>query len=181
MQNKKEILRLKAKETRKNLNIKECSKKLVKQIRTFEIYQNSQNVMIYYPIQTEYNLLELLEDNKNFLFPKTNENEIIPVLYDMSKGFKKGKFDINEPIGNEIKDYKNIDLIILPALACDKRGNRLGYGKGYYDKFLKTIDKSTITAIAISNKLLYKDIYTESHDIKVNYLITEDKILNLND
>lgn len=181
MNNNKETLRLHAKKIRNTLNIDECSQALITQIRKFETYQKSKNIMIYYPIGTEYNLLELLNDNKNFIFPQTTEKEIIPIVYNPNNGFKKGKFNIYEPIGMKIKDPKNIELIILPALACDFTGNRIGYGKGYYDKFLKKFDNNTKKAIVISEKLIFENIYHEEHDIKADYIITENKIINLSD
>ena len=165
-----------AKEIRNSLAIADVSKKLVTQIRNLELYKSAKMVMIYYPVGSEYNLLPLLEDNKKFLFPVIKGDEIYPVQYDKVKGFKLGKFNINEPIGDIIVDFESLDLLILPALCCSKKGCRLGYGKGFYDRFLAKISSNVATIIAIHSSLLLENIPSECHDEKVDVVVSEEKV-----
>ncbi len=110
-------------------------------------YLNGKKIVgIYYPLQDEINLLPLIDLYKEitFVFPKTNHE--IEFRYVDAKGFKKGKFNLSEPQGKVI-DKNDIDLIIVPALAINKKNHRIGYGKGYYDSYLKDYLNETLVLI----------------------------------
>ena len=90
-------------------------------------------------------------------------------------GFKKSSFGILEPEGeaSDIDDF----VAIMPCLAVDKYGNRIGYGGGYYDKFLK--NKSAFK-IALCYDFQFVDkIVSDKHDIKVDCIVTDKQILNI--
>ena len=91
---------------------------------------------------------------------------------------KQGKYGIYEPYGQKIKP-DIIDLIIIPALMADKRGFRLGYGGGYYDKFFNTNNTSVTKVIFIPQELVIKELPIEPHDIKVDFLITQTQIYKI--
>ena len=89
---------------------------------------------------------------------------------------KCGMYEIREPDADrcEKADYDSNSLCFVPAICFDKKGYRLGYGKGYYDRFLEHFD-------GISVGVCFEGCVTEAlprgeHDKKVNYLITDDKI-----
>ena len=169
------IFRQKAKEIRNRLNIEVISNVIVNNIKKWDIYQNSDTIMLFYPIGSEINLLKLMDDTtKKFAFPVVDGNNMYFVYYKKENGFKNGAFNIKEPVGDKV-DINNITLILIPALAVDKTGYRLGYGKGYYDRFLSNITNA-ITAIPISENLVFDNIPKENHDIKANYIITENSI-----
>jgi 5-formyltetrahydrofolate cyclo-ligase len=88
-----------------------------------------------------------------------------------------GPFDILEPPDGKTIAPKHIDLILVPGLAFDNRGNRLGYGHGYYDRYLKLIDpKCFILGVAYSFQIIDKTPKT-NHDIPVHAVLTEKYIL----
>ena len=68
-------------------------------------------------------------------------------------------------------DKSLIDFAVIPALACDETGCRLGYGGGFYDRFLK--DFEGVTAVCIPKNLIVKTIFPEKYDIKADIIITE--------
>lgn len=179
MNQTKNLLRHDIKDIRKHLNIPFCSQKICEQISSWAIFNKSRNVMIYSPIGTEFSLLSLLADtnNKSFFFPSVRGNEIHPVFYDKTKGFKTGDFNIKEPIGEILTDYSFVDLIFVPALAVDINGFRLGYGKGFYDRFLPHLSDRCIKVVPISSKLVLDSIPVESHDKSVDYIVTENEII----
>lgn len=180
MKHNKQLLRIEAKKIRKSLNTETISTTIVDNIKQWDKYQNSHTIMLFYPINSEINLLSLTEDKtKQFIFPIVDGNDIQPVLYTKEKGFQTGAFNIKEPIGN-IANISDIELIFMPALAADLKGNRLGYGKGYYDRFLEKITKSTTTIIPTSEKLIFSHVPTEYHDKKSDYIITENRIIQIN-
>ena len=113
---------------------------------------------------TEYSLLPLLQDRtKTFLFPHIEGETMYPVIYEETSGFVKGAFEINEPQGKKILDYNLIDMVFVPALAADLRGYRLGYGKGFYDRFLQHMSSKCLKVIPVSSKLVFESLKIEVH------------------
>jgi 5-formyltetrahydrofolate cyclo-ligase len=72
---------------------------------------------------------------------------------------------------------EKIDCILIPTIGISRSGDRLGYGKGYYDKFLSSIDAVKISLTY--SKQIVKSVPTESHDIKIDLIITEDEIIKV--
>lgn len=168
---KKTVLRTNAKELRKTLELDKISAGIVQKIRLQPIYQNAQNVMLFYPANYEINLLALLEDTKNFYLPKVNNKDLQVCPYKPCDKLNKSKFNILEPCSAPIKP-NNLDLVIVPALMADKKGYRLGYGGGFYDRFLrKNPDIASICVVA--RQLLTNELPFEKFDIAVDYVITD--------
>ena len=69
-------------------------------------------------------------------------------------------------------------MIVVPAVAFDKNGYRIGYGGGFYDKFLSKIGNSIKVGIAYNFQIV-NNIIPESHDIKMDYIVTEEKIITV--
>ena len=163
----KSDLRLKAKNIRKNLDLNFKSAEICAQIRNLKIYQNAENVMIYYPMRYEINLLDLLNDGKKFFLPKVFENDIIVCPY--SSKFKKSSLNIYEPCSSAVNP-EILDLIFVPALMIDNHNYRLGYGGGYYDRFLnKYPEIYTITPIA--KELCVTNLPHEIFDITIDSVV----------
>lgn len=165
----KSDLRKKAKCIRKSLSIAEKSTIAIEKIRGNTLYIPAKNVLIYYPLRYELNLLALLDDEKNFYLPRVcGENlQICP--------FKKGdklvasSFNICEPCSNSINP-RNLDLVVVPALMADKSGFRLGYGGGFYDRFL--VKNNTVkTILPIAKELIIEELPHEEFDIKIDEII----------
>jgi 5-formyltetrahydrofolate cyclo-ligase len=134
---KKEI-RIEMMNQRKSLNDldkKKLDTKIIESIRNDRDYQTSKIVAIYYPMQDEINLLELTNDDKIFVIPKVKTNEIHFYLYQKNEKLIQSKFGVMEPLESKIMD-DSIDYMIVPALAVSKDLYRIGYGKGFYDRFL---------------------------------------------
>ena len=179
MATKKE-LRIIAKDIRKRLDIKDVSEKILNNFLASSYYKTSGNIALYYPTGTELDLTQLFDDkNKNFYLPKISDksNEIFFVKYEKNKTvLTENKYKISEPEGNKINP-QIIDLMILPALMADNNGYRLGYGGGYYDKFLNTNNVKAQKIILIPDELLVTDLPKETYDIPANIIITPSKII----
>lgn len=174
---KKISLRLKAKEIRNSLDIDNISNILIEKIRHLDIYKYSKNVMIFYPLKNEINLLKLLDDNKNFFLPRMNGKTLECCPYKKNDRLKTVKFNIKEP-ETECVECPNLDLVITPALAVDKKGNRLGYGGGFYDRFLSKINSKTLTPLP--KELVFDNVPSEKFDIKIDYIITDVEFISVN-
>lgn len=163
-------LRAKAKDIRKTLDIPNISSLAVERIRQTKEYKAALNVLIFYPLKYEINLLELLEDNKNFYLPKVAGKDMFACPFKKGDALVKSNFNINEPCSNPV-DSSLIDLAVLPALMADKDGVRLGYGGGFYDRFLSQ-NPNIKTILPIPKELYIDKLPHEEFDIKSDIIIT---------
>jgi len=169
MQNKTD-LRIWAESVRKQLDISAVSIIICKKIRQNAVYKSAQNVMLFYPLKNEVNLLPLLDDDKNFYLPKVCGEELLVCPFEKGDELKISELKIFEPCTNPIQP-DCLDLVIVPALAADKNGFRLGYGGGFYDRFLGKI--SVKKFVALPYQLLLKKLPVEKFDIPVDLVITD--------
>ena len=164
-------LRKKAKDIRKNLDIDKISAKIVDNIRQTLLYKNSKNIMIFYPLENEINLLSLLEDDKNFYLPKINGEELQVCPFDKNSNLELSRFKTKEPCVNPV-DISSLDLVVTPSLMCDKTGYRLGYGGGFYDRFFKRIKNVKKIAVVTKN-LMVEKLPIGVYDVKMDLIITD--------
>lgn len=145
-------------------------------------YKRAKVVMFYSTIKSEVMTNEMIESailsgKKKIGVPKTftKEKKIKCIEINEDSIFEKGEFGIPEPVEGEVILKKDIDLIIIPAIAFDFYGNRLGYGGGYYDKFLNGT-KALKVGVGFDSQLTDK-LPVEKHDVKVDVIITEKRIV----
>lgn len=159
--------RIYAKNLRTRLNVEEQSLILVEKIRMLKKYIEAKNVMLFYPLKYEINLLELLNDDKNFYLPKVFNKDLLVCPY--TDELIKSKFNIMEPCSNSV-DPKILDLIIVPALMADKNGYRLGYGGGFYDRFLSSCCVTTVSVVP--KELLINNLPHDNFDVKIDFILS---------
>ena len=166
MKNKTDY-RLYAKELRKTLDIKLLSKEFCRKIRNEEHYINAKNVMLFYPAEFEIDLRELFNDDKNFYLPKVFEDKLL--VCPLSEKLEKSKFNIMEPCSEPIEP-ELLDIIIVPALMADKNGYRLGYGGGFYDRFLP-LCKNAFKIVVVPKELFIAKLPHDEFDVKVDKVL----------
>ncbi len=136
-------------------------------------------ILLYYPHRKEVDTLpiikKLLKEGKKVLLPKVKGKEIIPILIKNLSHLKEGYAGIKEPEGEEVP-LEKIDVIIVPGVAFDKKGHRLGYGKGFYDRFLKKV-KGLKIGLAYDFQIL-EELPAEEHDVPLDLIITPTKIIH---
>ena len=122
---------------------------------------------------------ELWEQDKKIVVPITDiESSTLSLSYINSMDdMKKGAYGILEPKTVRKADENNIDVILVPGLAFDSNGGRMGFGKGYYDRLLES-SKAVKIGLCYDFQILEK-IPTESHDVPMNFVITEKEILEI--
>lgn len=152
-----------------------ASLNIVDKIKNWDVYKHAKNIMIFYPLKEEINILPLIEDgDKNFYLPKCTEDGSLTVhLFKSENELIENKFKIKEPTNKAIEP-KILDIIFLPCLGADKFGNRVGYGKGYYDRFLAENKLSAKKVLIIQSALISNiEIKADEFDIKYDYLISD--------
>ena len=152
------------------------SKEIHQNLKRITSFTNSQNIACYFPIGSEVNtrdiMLDILQQDKNLLLPKiVNDNLEFYIVPNLEK-LEKGSFEIMEP-KDSCKKAEKINCILIPTVGISKTGIRLGYGKGYYDKFLSSTDAVKISLTYA--KQIVKSIPNDSHDVKIDWIITEDE------
>lgn len=171
------------------------SQKALIELYNFDLFKEASCVLSFVSYGTEIKTNQLLDiilnENKMLCLPRT-ENEKMEFYYinsdeDFSEQTEIGEYGITVPKSNQDKlDLNSIPdktLIIIPGLAFDERGNRLGKGKGYYDKFLaellSTSEKEKILGIVgyCYDFQIIDKVITEPNDIPVDYIISDKRIV----
>ena len=163
---------------RKRINNKEeLSNIIINKIISLDIYKEANVIAIYNSLDNEVNTKDLINKsiiNKKVLLPKIVNNKIVFIKINKDTNYTKSKIGVIEPIGNVYSD--KIDLIIVPGVSFDRKLNRLGFGKGYYDKFLSNNNNIFKIGVCFDEQIINK-LPTESHDIKMNLVITDKRVL----
>ena len=155
--------------------IKLASQKIHNRLKQIEIFRNAKKIACYYPIGSEVltqNIMqELLGDGKEISLPKVQEDDLIFRKITGLKDLEKGAFGIMEPKDN-CPEVNDIDVVLVPTVGITKNGFRLGYGHGFYDRF---ISKSNAKTISLTySKQIVKSIPVSENDEKIDWVVTED-------
>ena len=157
--------------------LKIASKKIQKKLDKIFVFKNAKKIGVYYPIGSEIFtqdiIQELLSKGREVFLPKViGESMEFRKIIDFSS-LEPGNFDIMEP-KEECPVDNNLDVILIPTVGISQTGVRLGYGYGFYDRFLA---KNKTVAISMTlEKQIIKNIPKSEHDIIMNWIVTEDKM-----
>lgn len=185
LQTEKDKIRKEILKKRNNLSYEEVEKKSSLIIKNLEKFiKNAENVMIFMDMKNEVRITKLMKlypekkffiskitDSKNreMKINKYNENELI--LH---------KFGYYESSSNDFYDEKILDIVIVPAIAFDFGKNRIGFGGGYYDTFLKKVREKNKKVLFIGvcyNFQIIKNVPIEEHDIVLDLVVNENQII----
>lgn len=177
----KESLRKHAKNVRRLADSEKVSELICKNIQKTKEFQDANNVMLYYPFGSEINILKLIDTaQKKWILPKVIDDEIEVYFYDKGDMLSKNKWQIPEPCLDEKKTKKtNIDLVIIPGLCADKKGFRIGYGLGFYDRFLRNIPTKCKRLIPVVSELFFDEVPKDLWDEPVDTIVTENEIYEI--
>lgn len=172
----KDELRNQAKQIRSILDVDLISQKIVDSILSEEIYRAAENILLFYPLKDEINLLPLLDDevsvNKNFYLPKVKGDEMVVCPYKKNDNLITSIYKTMEPVSEPVNPDV-LDLIFVPALMADKNFHRLGYGKGYYDRFLMKSALKAIRIVPIASALIVDEIPSNAFDAQFDIIVDE--------
>lgn len=172
---KKFELRKLAKEIRKMLDIQLISSKIIEKIESSKEFENSRHVLLFYPKDFEINLTVLCEqyvNEKKFYLPKVNGSDMFVCPYSCGEKLAISNFGVYEPCSMPVSP-QIIDYAIIPCLCADKRGFRIGYGGGFYDRFLPNLKENCVKIVPVPKNLLFDEVPTDTFDLPVDFVITE--------
>ena len=176
MTNTKQLIRKDISAHKKELSeqsIADLSQKICNRLVQTEVFQKADCIALYYAMDDEVRTSEIIEqwhEKKIIALPVIDGENINFHAYTGNDFLSKSALGIPEPASGKMIPPEKIDLFIVPGVAFDNCCNRLGRGKGYYDRYLSGITKPTI-GICFGFQLT-DCIPTEKHDIKMTMVIS---------
>ncbi len=156
------------------------SKIIIEQLASLEEFIQSNSILFYYSSSSEVStkevIVRLLLTDKDIYLPSTRESNV--TLINKNTAFIERIPDILEPKFPSNILPSTIDLAILPGLAFDRRGYRLGYGGGWYDKVLEKLNVTTIIGLCFHEQLVSR-LPTEGHDKPVDIIVTDTEVIRV--
>lgn len=150
------------------------SQQICENIQAQSLFQTANTVLSYAAFRQEPDLQDLLSLPKNWGLPRCVKKSLIWHHYRRGDPLESGKFGILEPHPDlPLLDWANIDLILVPALACSQKGDRLGYGAGFYDRFLANLPDKVITIGIVFDCCFAPTLPADPWDIPLDYVCTE--------
>lgn len=177
----KKQLRKQIRERKKEFSLPEkieLSRSVFEKIEKEELFKEAKVVLLYYSMDDEVYTHDFVEKHyktKTILLPCVDGDDLILRQYLGIESMKAGEqFGILEPVGKEFNDLEKIDLMIIPGVAFDKEKNRLGRGRGFYDRLLKTVNATKI-GVCFDFQIV-EQVPTEDFDVKMDVVISTTNI-----
>lgn len=155
------------------------------QLLNLEEYRQAHSVALYYPAHRETDTLMIAEtalsEGKKLFFPVVCGLEMeLHQVEDLDE-LKPGRFGIHEPCRRENWSRSGLpDMIVIPGVLFDLNGHRIGYGKGYYDRFLGQHDGTChLVGLCHDFQLTEDPIPADRHDIRMEVIVTDKRVIRL--
>lgn len=165
--------------------VEKLSSKINEYIINWEHYKKANAFMTYYSFRNEVLTDELInkaiEEGKTVVLPKSIKegSKILPCIIKSLSELKKENYGIMEPPTDNLLERDKLDIVFVPGVGFDKKGFRIGYGAGYYDRFLS--DYKGIKVGVCFDLQVVDHAYNDSHDIAMDYIISEKGIIKIGD
>lgn len=186
----KKELRKKLLKQRSELSKEDCrklSKAVCRRLTELDIYKQADTIFAYSSIRNEvacdYLIEKAISDGKKVALPRVissdDDNEMQFFYCDEPDELEEGFMGINEPE----EDYSNLavpsgkTLIVLPGIAFGRNFGRIGYGKGFYDRYLSLYEENVKSVAVCYDFQLFDELPTEEHDIPANAIVTPSETL----
>ncbi len=163
----------------------EKSKTIIQKVKSLPAYGDARTVMLYLDFRGEVETTELVQDalaeGKRVVVPVCNPDRTITPkeIHNLEQDLQIGTWGIREPKPGLCPpvDPLEIDLVLVPGVAFDLKGNRLGYGAGYYDRFVLRLRPETpLAALAFEEQVL-PEIQPDPHDRPMHMVVTENRVI----
>lgn len=161
----------------------EAAQKLCQHLIQLPIYQQAETVMFYMSIRNEVDLHAAIDhawqEGKRVFLPRVKNDWIEAVQIDHWQQLQRGVYQIREPDQKlPASQLDQIDLVLVPGVAFDLAGYRLGYGGGYYDRLFTRLPDLVRMGIAYPTQIV-STVYPEQHDRSLSYLLTSEHLYTI--
>ncbi|MCR4787852.1 MAG: 5-formyltetrahydrofolate cyclo-ligase [Lachnospiraceae bacterium] len=189
----KTILRQKILDKRERIPVKdrsEMSDIIFEKLSGVPEYKNASTILFFVNYRSEVitspYIKKLLEEGKKIYCPRVEGMDITFFGIGSMDDLKPGYQGIPEPAENELKRYtksmqNNDTVIIVPGSVFDRNGNRMGYGKGFYDRFLKRYDKLFKIAPCYDMQIYDGEIPIDENDIRMDMIVSERQVIRIHE
>jgi len=154
----------------------QASQKIANCLSELGPIQKAQTIMGFAPIQNEVDLIPFLESRyqqgQTILLPRVEDGKLVAVEWTSWQNTALSAFGIREPLGPAYP-LEKIEVVLLPGLAFDGNGYRLGYGKGYYDGFLPLLKQDAFKCGVCYEFQVVDNIFPHAGDIPMHWIVTE--------
>lgn len=154
--------------------LKALSSTIMEKLEDNVVLKCAKTVLLYHSLPDEvftHDFVEKWSKEKTILLPVVKGDELEIRVYTGRECMQKGSFNIDEPQGEAYNDLTSIDAAVIPGVSFDRHGNRLGRGKGYYDRFLKKLN--TFKIGVCFGFQLSEEIPHGEHDVEMDEVWTE--------
>lgn len=173
---KKEDIRRKVRAVKSLLSEEDrqvAASKVFARLEQLAAFMLADRILMYHSLPDELSTLDFLakwSPRKSFFLPRVNGVALDILPYDKST-LRLGAFQIEEPQGSDLTSIDDIEMVVVPAVGYDRSGNRVGRGKGYYDRLMAG-SKALKVGVAYDFQL-FDEIEADEHDVPVDIVITE--------
>jgi 5-formyltetrahydrofolate cyclo-ligase len=151
------------------------SERIWQRMLLFPAFSSARTILFYWSMDTEVstaNIIARLFLSKKILLPVVQgDNLVLREFRGIENMVAEPIFGILEPQGQNYVNYSDIDFVVVPGLAFDRTGNRLGRGKGYYDKLFSLVPKATKVSVCFQHQLV-NNVPVETHDVQLDAVCT---------
>lgn len=171
-------------DARSETDVSSDAEGLLDQLSMLVVARGARTVSCYYPTVTEPNTLPFLnwaiDEGVRVLLPISRVDGLLDWVEYGGGEVAPGLFGIPEPSGEPLSPIAvgDVDLMIVPACAVDERGNRLGWGRGYFDKTLGSMDQRPPVFAVVTDDEVLPSIPTDLHDVPVTGAVTPTRIIH---
>ena len=154
--------------------LEEWSLDIIDRLQQEPHFCQAKTIMLYHPLPDEVSTMPLLEqwNDKTLLLPRVIDDEHMELrCYSGPEDLQKGAFGIMEPCGELFTNYGQIDVAVIPGMAFDAEGHRLGRGRGYYDRFLSRVPFIYKIGLCFGFQLV-EEVPTDENDIRMDLIIS---------
>ena len=168
---------LRAAMRRQPLPTADASRPVIECLREHPRFRSAYTLLLYSAlpdeVQTQSLLDELVAEGRCVLLPRVvSDTDMELRRYSGRHDLERGAFGIMEPTGALFTDYRSIEVAVVPGMAFDRHGHRLGRGRGYYDRFLPLLPQAYKMGVCLPSRLV-GEVPTDENDVVMDCVVTQ--------
>ncbi len=156
--------------------VQQLSAQICDKIKELSVYKDTENICLYMPVNNEVDVTLLAEDawsdGKTLWLPKTADNMMGFYKFGNDTALTAGTYGVLEPVSEEKLEPGADTLVLMPGVAFSPDGGRVGYGGGYYDRYLNKWTMCKTVAVCYSFQIL-DELPMEDHDVRPDKIVCE--------